>query len=241
MVIRRIAAAGGVALALLAGVPGVAMASTAGSSPPVSSPAGPGPKPGQILCAKQAVVKRGGGPVAPVTAVGCCARLVKRGYLVKRGHLVRPGGQPVLRKVSSRPFPIAALGCCPALPIIHPGFPVKRGVGHVSTRTLKVIAVAACGTGQSMTFDLPAYSSTATEVSGPRLTAHELVIYMRQLFMIRSVNGDSFTVARLFPRQRPARLIRIGTLPAFTNGATAITDGHAIVFPGPVAIAIRAK
>ena len=100
-----------------------------------------------------------------------------------------------------------------------------------------------------MTFDLPAYSSTATEVSGPRLAPHELVIYKKQLFVIRSVHGHSFTLALLpspvrqqvKPGQKPVAVRVTLKLKPFTNGATAITDGHAVVLGGPLAVEVRLK
>ena len=129
---------------------------------------------------------------------------------------------------SARPVPVR----CP-----HPGR--KAGPVHPP--------VVACA-GQQMTFDMPAFATTATELSGPRLTAHELVIYQRHVFMIRSVHGRAFTLARLpvltltvphgVVRKRHAVTAAIRLSP-FRNGANAITDGHAIVIRALVAITVR--
>jgi len=210
MIIRRFAAAGAVALAFAAAVPGAAMASSAGSSP----------RPVQVQCGGKTVVKRGGGPVAPVARPGCCGLLVKRGQFVKRGR-------PVKQKVGSGDIPFPALACCPTL--IKGGSPPRLRVSQGS------VTVAICGT-QRMTFDMPAYSSTATEVSGPRLTAHELVVYKQRLFMIRSVSGRSFTLTRLFSLGKPLQPVQAIKPALFTNGATAITDGHAVIVRGLIAV-----
>jgi hypothetical protein len=200
MIIRRIAATAAAAVALLAVAPGVARASSAGTSP----------RPAPARCKVTVVGKHGGGPV---TAAGCCAVLIK-------AHPVTIKGHPVT--IKRKPVTIAR-----ALP-------------------------ASCGS-RPVTFDMPAFSRTATEVSGPHLTTHELFIYDGRIFTIASVQGSAFTLDRLpavalkrFPAGgKPVPVSRkhlTAVKPApFTNGATAITDGHARVLGGPAVIAISVK
>jgi hypothetical protein len=244
MILRRIAATAAVALGSLAAVPGVAMASTGGSAPPVVEFHCPkvvkahGPAVQLACCAAKAVKKHGGTPavvaaccpgavvtrhgkVTSVKVASCCPNVV----LSKRG-----GGGPVLR-----------VACCARLIRVGsaPGQVVPVPSPSPSPGPFLFPVTAACGLGQPMTFDMPAYSSTATEVSGPRLTAHELVIYQRHTFMIRSVNGRSFTLDQL-----PGLVKKPGpvfTFTLFTNGATAIIDGHAVVLRGLAAITVSIK
>jgi hypothetical protein len=217
---RTIAASAAIALGLLAAVPGTAMASTAGS----------GPTPVQVRCPPKGV--QGGGPV---TKVACCANAVVR----KRGGPVAKVACCANAVVSKHGGLVTSIACCARL--VRSGPPPGPGVGPVPIATPVAARVAACG-GQSMTFDMPAYSSTATEVSGPRLTAHELVIYKQRLFIIRSVHGRSFTLTQLLNRlKKPAQPVRILKLALFTNGATAITDGHAIVLRGQFSIVVAIK
>jgi hypothetical protein len=206
MIFKTIAASAAIGLGLLAVVPGVAMASTAGSRPPAvqvrcsAKGVKPGAKPGPAVvrpacCAAKTLGHKGG----HVSTFGCCALLIQSGR--------PPGGKATLTPVA-KPVPIR---------------------------------VAACG-GQKMTFDLPAYSSTATEVRGPRLTVHELVIYRQRVFLISSVHGRSFTLAELFTGlKKSARPVRIVQLPVFTNGANAITDGHAVVLRASLALVVAIK
>jgi hypothetical protein len=235
MMIRRIAASAAVALGLVAVVPGVALASSAGSAPPVVQLRCPpkgvvkhGSPATERSCCPAATVKKHSGPPAVVGA--CCASVV----VTKHGKVTSNGKSPVLQ-----------VACCGQLVVA--GSPRGRVV-PVSRPKHTAFPVAACA-GQAMTFDLPAYSSTATEVSGPRLAPRELVIYKKQLFVIRSVHGHSFTLALLpspvrqqvKPGQKPVAVRVTFKLKPFTNGATAITDGHAVVLGSPLAVAVRIK
>jgi hypothetical protein len=212
MMIRTIAAAAAVALASLAAVPAVAQASTSGSST-----SGTGPRLVRVDCQRTAGKARG-----PVVRVGCCAQLTKR-------SVVRaPSGGP-------RTVTVAAATCCPPF-IVGVPFPAKPvHLKHVRVKKgVTAVAVRAFGCGsQPITFDMPAFASTATEVSGPHLTTHELMIYKHQVFMIRSVQGRTFTLSRLAtPAVKPVTALRTVKLGLFTNGATPITDGHATVLAG---------
>lgn len=219
MMIRTIAAAAAVALASLAAVPGVAMAST-----PAASTPGSGPRPVQVQCARTVGKARG-----PVTRVACCAQVVKR------GTVSAPSGGP-------RTITVRGAACCP--PFVVAGAPPVKRI-HVKSVPVKnggpaatSVRVVACAS-RPMTFDMPAFASTATEVSGPHLAAHELMIYNKQVFMIRSVHGRTFTLSRLATpvakpvspvgTVKPVRTVKLGL---FTNGATPITDGHAVVLAG---------
>jgi hypothetical protein len=235
MKIRRIAASAVVALGLVAVVPGVALASSAGSTPPAVQLRCPpkgvvkhGSPVTERSCCPAATVKKHSGP--PAVAVACCASTV----VIKHGKVTGNGKSPVLQVACCGPLAVARAPHGKVVPISRP-----KGT---------VFAVAACG-GQAMTFDLPAYSSTATELSGPRLTSHELVIYKKQVFVIRSVHGHSFTLAQLptpvrqqvKPGHKPGPVQVTIKLKLYTNGATAITDGHAVVLGGPLAVAVAIK
>jgi hypothetical protein len=215
MMIRTIAAAAAVALASLAAAPSVAMASTSGAST-----AGSGPRLVKVDCSRTAGKARG-----PVVRAACCAQFVKR------SKVPAPGGGP-------RPVTVVAATCCPPLTAKVP-FPAKPvHIKHVRVKSggpgVTAVAVRAFGCGsQPMTFDMQAFASTATEVSGPHLSTHELMIYKHQVFMIRSVQGRTFTLSRLAsPVVKPVSPVRTVKLGLFTNGATPITDGHAVVLAG---------
>jgi len=140
---------------------------------------------------------------------------------------------------AARGGPALRVACCgrPVVVIRH------RGAAPVPLRFVPVRACAA----RSMRFDMPAFASTATEVSGPRLSAHDLVIYQRKTFMIESVHGRAFTLARLpvlaARRSGPVRRPWVTAIKIvrFRNGATAITDGRAQVLGGPLVIVVRAR
>jgi hypothetical protein len=72
---------------------------------------------------------------------------------------------------------------------------------------------------QTITFNLRAWSSVATEVSGPWLSAGETVIYQNQFYTVGSVWNRHFT------------LDQNGS--EFTNGGYPIWDGTATVLTGP--------
>jgi hypothetical protein len=224
MTIRRIAAAAAVALGLVAAVPGVAMASTASAS-------GSGPQPVTVKCLPKA--KQGGSFVCCPTVV--VAKAVAQS-VAKSGHPL--AGHPI------------QVGCCPG-PVAgkHPVAVAKPGPAPKGGQPIVVLAccapfqrigpapVAACN-AQPMTFDMAAFATTATEVSGPRLTAHELVFYQHQMFMISSVHGRAFTLVRLPVFARLRHQVTAGPTP-FRNGGTPITDGHALVVHGPVIVVAK--
>jgi hypothetical protein len=179
----------------------------------------------------------------------------------RAGVVVKPGG------------PVSALACCGVIVkgVIVKGGTVKggtakggrpvRGVARPAPGKPQPVTARACRI-QLMTFDMPAFSNTATEVSGPRLSAHELVMYKQREFLIASVHGRTFTLDRLplvalrafpvggkpLPVGKGGKPVPIGKrhlspvkpVP-FTNGATAITDGRAFVLRGPVVIAVTIK
>lgn len=178
----------------------------------MASTAGPASRPAPVRCPPK-VVHDGGGPV---TRAACCAVKV-----------VKKSGGTVT---------VTRSGCCASMVV----------VGPASVTPSRQVPVPGCAP-RPMTFDLPAFATTATEVSGPRLTVHELVLYKHRIFLVRSVHGRSFTVALLsapvrvqVPRHKNPVTIRIQLKP-FRNGATAITDGHAVVLRGPVAIVLRGQ
>jgi hypothetical protein len=72
---------------------------------------------------------------------------------------------------------------------------------------------------QALTFNLAAYSSRATEVSGPQLSVGETVLYQNEFYTVASVWHRHFT------------LDQGGSL--YTNGAYPIWDGSASVLTGP--------
>jgi hypothetical protein len=72
---------------------------------------------------------------------------------------------------------------------------------------------------QTITFNLGAWSSVATEVAGPWLSAGETVIYQGQIYTVGSVWHRHFT------------LDQNGS--EFTNGAYPVWDGTATVLSGP--------
>jgi hypothetical protein len=71
---------------------------------------------------------------------------------------------------------------------------------------------------QTLTFSMRAYSGTATEVQGPRLSTGEVVIYRHQFYTVGSVWYRHFT-------------LDLGGS-QFTNGAYPIWDGTATVLTG---------
>ena len=252
MKIRRIAASAAVALGLVAVVPGVALAASAGSTPPAVQLRCPpkgvvkhGSPATERSCCPAATVKRHGGP--PAVVVACCASTV----VTKHGKVTSTTvasccPNTVVTKRGDGKTPVLQVACCAGLVVVA-GSPGGRVVPVPSPKRAP-FPVAACA-GQAMTFDLPAYSSTATEVSGPRLTPRELVIYKKQVFVIRSVHGHSFTLALLptpvlrqvKPGHKPGA-VRVTLKPKpFTNGATAITDGHAVVLGSPLVAAVWIK
>jgi hypothetical protein len=184
------------------------------------------------------------------------------------GPSPQPIQSPCLRGgvVVKRGVPVRAFACC-GIVVIKGGPPGLRpvpGIGRPVPGPGRPVPATACRI-QLMTFDMPAFSSTATEVSGPRLSAHELVVYKQQVFMIASVQGRAFTLDRLpvpFGRAFPVggkpvpvskphlpgkrfpfgkKRVAIVKLAPFTNGATAITDGRAFVLHGPVAVVVSIK
>jgi hypothetical protein len=218
MMIRTIAAAAAVALASLAAAPSVAMASTSGAST-----SGSGPRLVKVDCSRTAGKARG-----PVVRAACCAQFIKR------SKVSAPSGGP-------RTVTVATATCCPPF-IVSVPFPAKPvhikpvHIKHVRVKNgVTAVPVRALGCGsQPMTFDMQAFASTATEVSGPHLTTHELMIYKHQVFMIRSVEGRTFTLSRLAtPVVKPVSPVRTVKLGLFTNGATPISDGHAVVLASP--------
>jgi hypothetical protein len=72
---------------------------------------------------------------------------------------------------------------------------------------------------QTVTFDMARFSSTATEVQGPRLTAGEVILYQNQYYTIGSVWYRHFT---LDLRGNP-----------FRNGPFPIWNASATVLSGP--------
>lgn len=118
------------------------------------------------------------------------------------------------------------------------------------------VTVAACK-AQRMTFDMAPYSRTATEVSGPRLTARELLVYQHRVFQIGSVHGRSFTLVKVRAPallrapvrlsgkacKKPAPAPALSPAPVrsklFRNGATTIERGHAYVLRGPVVLVVK--
>jgi hypothetical protein len=98
------------------------------------------------------------------------------------------------------------------------GIKVRPIKGHRVT----IVAWSGFCAARPLTFDLPAWSSTVTEVHGPRLYVREAVFYRGQIYTVASVSGDTFTVDRH------------GSL--FTNGGTAIVDGHALVLGRPLVV-----
>jgi hypothetical protein len=216
MLMKRIAAIAAATLALTAAVPGVAMAGTASTA----STAKPIPQPVQLACPRLVLAR------APHGRVHKGA--VHKGAVHKGRAFPVPGGK--------LGFPVIC--CAPALvkgrlPFPGPpghgkpvhGKPVHGKPGPVFFRVCQA---------RLLTFDMPAFGSTATEVSGPHLSAHQLVIYRSNLYRIGSVQGQNFTLDRLGPPFIPG-----GQL--FTNGPTPIVDGRATVLGRVTVIVIRGR
>jgi hypothetical protein len=213
---KRIAAVAAATLALTAAVPGAAMAGTAGTASAAST-AQPIPQPAPFGCPRLLLIRAAHGHVR-----------VHRGTAHKGRLFPAPGGKPG--------FPVI---CCAAA-VVKGGLPFPGRPGHGRPVHLKRVHA---GPGpvffrvcqaRLLTFDMPAFASTATEVSGPHLSAHQLVIYRSNLYRIGSASGQEFTLDRLGPPFIPG-----GQL--FTNGATPIVDGHATVLGRVTAIVIRGR
>jgi hypothetical protein len=136
------------------------------------------------------------------------------------------------------PAPVPAPGsrlqviCCgPGVQVVANGRVVKghrviKGRGKGGGKLPAPITLRAFCAARILTFDLPADSSTVTEVHGPRLHVHEALFYQGRIFTVASVSGDTFTVDHN------------GSL--VTNGSTAIVDGRALVLAGkgPVVVIV---
>lgn len=127
-----------------------------------------------------------------------------------------------------RPVPIATL--TPVRPAPAKVVPVKapavfrvfaccgKGVvEHVSGTSLRAVCAP-----QSVLFDMPAGGRTLTELRGPRLRVHELIVYRRGIYSVASVRGANFT---LDLRGKP-----------FVNRGPAIRDGRALILRNAVVV-----
>jgi hypothetical protein len=145
----------------------------------------------------------------PVQVVAVACPMVR---LMQTWPVPRPVKHPVKREVVVKGRPLAP--CCAPFLLHVKAVKVKHPV-RIKLRKGMPVAIARPFGCQSLTFDLPSGASTATEVHGPRLHAHEPVFYHGRIYVIESVSGRTFTL------DYRGRL--------FVNNGAAIDDGRAYV------------
>jgi hypothetical protein len=137
-----------------------------------------------------------------------------------------PSGKPVpvpaytysVSAASGVPVKVARLtGCCG--PIVYAMRPATQKVYARSLAAWKVYVKSPAARirclAQAVVFNMPAGSRFITEVRGPRLEAHQAILYRGRLYTVASVWGSRFT---LDYQGKP-----------FVNHGSAIHDGKAAV------------
>jgi hypothetical protein len=169
---------------------------------------------GLLAVPATAMASTGGTPAATVAGTGPVPVKVRCPPPVLR---LAPAPTTVaLSILRTRPVPVsgsATIVCCASVPGAMP-MPVKPGGKPI---------VRACSL-RPLIFDLAAGASVATEVSGPRLSVHEVVFYRGNIYTVRSAWGDKFTL------DFRGRL--------FVNHGPAVHDGHALAIRGGVFIVV---